>query len=700
MKKQKSPRAPRLDAAWIWTDKTSPNTSRFVRFRAEFSAPPGAGCHLSLSADSRHWVWINGNFAGFGPVRGWPRHWHFDILDILRWLAPGRNVVAVLVNHWADGNFQYINSPPGLCAQIVDASDKILCKTGPDWLAAHAQAEREDVPRICVQEAFEEHYDARLEDGWRLPGYKTNDDWRAAVIVPASHPRMTPRPIPFLGGGEARPARLLAVEEVSPAQATWNIRLKPCFAPGDHSSRFCFVRGFLTTLIYSRWTQEVTLVRPHHHDTEFWLNGQPASAVPRDATRDVTGQRMIFRRGWNRLLFPWPGYNDIMAASLPAGGVHLPVFVLAVRAKHALRWACRGGAGDLPWAFAGPFPLAEDRAKAMRGHVDFPRVVQAEHIHPDATDETARAIPGGGEDRWRDWSARPWFQPVAPAEADSFASSCGDEVTRRFPLPDSAALISGGDAWELPLPGPGRDMRILLDFGKMLVGNIAFTVDASAGATLDFHLFEFIQPDGRHNLATGMNNSMRYTCREGAQSFRSLQRRGFRFMHITFRHLVRPPRIYDIKVAVSTYPQRRAGHFACSDEQLNRIWEVGADTLRWCAEDTYTDCPTYEQTHWAGDARNEGLVDWVANGDPRLWHHCLLQAGRSLERSPIVESHAPSSWDNILPAFSFLWMRSVREYYEWTGDKAGAMKLYPWLRRNIQGLQRHLTKEGLFRIHA
>jgi hypothetical protein len=146
---------------------------------------------------------------------------------------------------------------------------------------------------------------------------------------------------------------------------------------------------------------------------------------------------------------------------------------------------------------------------------------------------------------------------------------------------------------------------------------------------------------------------------------------------------------------VSTYPQARQGYFECSDAALTRIWNVGADTLRWCAEDTYTDCPTYEQTHWVGDARNEALVDWVVNGDPRLWFHCLQQAGQGLERLPLVPSQVPSAWANLLPAWSFLWMRSCLEYY-----RKGARVLLPWVRRNIDGIKAHLNERGLFRIHA
>ena len=113
-------------------------------------------------------------------------------------------------------------------------------------------------------------------------------------------------------------------------------------------------------------------------------------------------------------------------------------------------------------------------------------------------------------------------------------------------------------------------------------------------------------------------------------------------------------RFRNVEVLYNSYPQARRGSFHSADALLNRIWEVGADTLRACAEDTYTDCPSYEQTLWVGDARNEALIDWVINGDPRLWYRCLELAGESLHRSPLVESNVPSGWQNIIPAWAFL----------------------------------------------
>ncbi len=298
----------------------------------------------------------------------------------------------------------------------------------------------------------------------------------------------------------------------------------------------------------------------------------------------------------------------------------------------------------------------------------------------------------------------PYFQPVAaehlPA-ADVFLQAYTDQVAGPpVRLTEPEGLLSGADWTTIHLPADGGDVRLLLDFGREVVGFHAFEVNAPAGTVLDWHNFEFIQPDGRYNFAEGMNNSFRYVCREGRQTYQSFVRRGFRYSYLILRNLTGPVQFRGVRLIFNTYPQMRRGAFACSDARLEQIWEVGAHTLRCSAEDTYVDTPIYEQTHWVGDARNEALVDIVANGDPRLWFRCLEQAGQSLERSPLVESHVPSGWQNIIPAWSFLWARSCREYLLYTGDLAGTRSLLDDIERNAAGIKAHLNPQGLFDIHA
>jgi hypothetical protein len=197
-----------------------------------------------------------------------------------------------------------------------------------------------------------------------------------------------------------------------------------------------------------------------------------------------------------------------------------------------------------------------------------------------------------------------------------------------------------------------------------------------------------------------MNNSFRYVCRAGVQHYRCIVRRGFRYSWMSVRHFHSPVRIRFVRIRMSTYPFTNAGDFACSDDQLTEIWKAGVHSVRCCAEDTYTDCPTYEQTLWVGDARNEALVDLIANGDPRLSRRCLVLTGRSLMRSPITESQVPSGWQNILPAWTFLWMRWAQEHFLHTGDREAAKELLEYLNRNFQGIHAAINDLGLFEMHA
>jgi len=681
------------DPSWIWTTQPIPSRNAFVRFRRIF-AHPGGRLVIRISADARYWLYLNGEYLGAGPVRSWPGHWKFDEYELPEPALRSRNVIAVLVNHLGDGNFQYIPSPPGLWVDGVD--------TDASWKCSPSRAHLSRTPRISVQEGFEEQFDAREDDRWTAIDYDDSRWSRAAVIAPP-HPRLEPRGIPFLTREQVLPQRVLRAEKIRPASQLWNLSVKPYFAPDDHSSNGCFTKGFLFSQVWSRAAQTVSFIRPHHHSSPFKANGKTIPAIKSDMITPLQRQPIRLRAGWNQLLFPYPSLAESGAGVVPGVPIHLPQFALAVSAVHPLRWAVRGKAGGAPWAFVGPFAFSAEEQIAIGQHRDAPHVVLPVPPHPSASADAFAALYAKGK-LGKDLLRAPYFQPLAAEHAittDVAAAAMADEVVGPHPIANSDALLSNNASWAvLPPAESGMDVRLLLDFGRELLGHHVLEVEAGAGTVIDFHNFEFIQVDGAENYADGMNNSLRYICREGRQVFRSLQRRGFQYSWLIARGLKKPLRLRLAGVEFETYPQARRGSFACSDALLNRIWETGAHTLRCCSEDTYTDCPTYEQTHWVGDARNEALIDWVINGDPRLWFRCLEQTAQSLEHSPITLSNVPSAWTNVLPAWSSLWMRSCCEYLLWTGDTAGAARLLPWVERNVDGVESHLDADGLFEIQA
>lgn len=689
-------------ARWIWSAAATRPYHNIVLFRRVFDvAGAASAARLLITADSRYEVWINGVWLGHGPARSWQSPWPVDPYDLAGLLRPGKNAIAVRVQHFGIGTFQYLDAAPGLLAELAwtDSAGGHTVATDTDWQARADVAFLWPVPRISCQQAWEEQFDARLEAKGRGESVLDLGDWPAAKATCAAgegaHREFELRDIPQLTREPVAPVRVRAVEAVTTARYTWTLNPREFLNPTDKEANFLRGRMLLATHIYSERAQKIDLHPPHYRPRIPWvLNGRALGFDDPSLQRTDTGvAHARLKAGWNTLMGRLPNEEHYWWA------------VLNVRTERPVRWAAYPDGRDAatPWLAVGPFGDGEHPQPAMPAGIH-KVMADALEIPEGATVARFENIFARGKLADAELNAA-WARPLTRdmvAEVDVYALCASERVVKkREPKTEGIdALLHETSDWATIHPVAGADVRVLLDFGREVVGYHEFEVDAPEGTIIDNHNFEFIQPDGRFNLAEGMNNSFRYVCREGVQRYRTLIRRGFVYSWFSFRNFDRPVRVRFVRVLESTYPQARRGAFACSDALLDRIWEAGAHSVKCCSEDTYTDCPTYEQTFWVGDARNEALVDLTANGDPRLSAHGLELVARSLDRSDIVESQVPSAWENILPAWSFLWMRWTQEHHRLTGDVALARRMVKALARNVAGIEKHLGERGLFRMKA
>jgi hypothetical protein len=688
-------------ASWIWSAEARRPYNNFVCFRRSFDlAAAPVDAELRITADSRYEVHVNGEWLGHGPPRSWESPWPVDHYDLRGRLRKGRNTVAVLVQHFGIGTFQYLHADAGLLAELTwkDAGGRKTLATDGEWLCLANAGHAWPVPRISCMQAWEEQFDAReLPGDWVCPDFDDRSWRRANVVRPAGaapHERLEPRTIAMLTRDPVAPARFIAAEAVLPARYTWTVNPRDLLNPRDKTANILAGTILLATYIRSPRPQAVQIHPPHFRPVvAYKLNGSPLRFDDMSLQATETGvARARLRKGWNLLLIKV--IED-----------HYWWAVLNLWTDHPVRfsaWPLRRKAAT-PWLAVGPCAVNPDEPSPM--------APPGQHMRVDAAPGALRATPEQLEAIWQRGTlseaelASDLAQPLPPdmvTTTDVYAKCASERVIPKVkPRVEGAQhLLCETPEWTTIHPLARGDVRILLDFGREVVGYHEFEIDAPAGAVVDNHNFEFIQPDGRKNLAESMNNSFRYVCREGVQRYRTFTRRGFRYSWFTFRNFRRPIRLRSVRVLMSTYPQARRGSLACSDALLERIWEVGAHSLRCCSEDTYTDCPTYEQTFWVGDARNEAMVDLVANGEAALSEHSWMLAARSLDRSPLVEGQVPSGWESLLPTWSFLWMRWAHEHHLLTGDARLARRMIPYLQRNVRGLERHLSERGLFKIFA
>jgi len=114
-------------------------------------------------------------------------------------------------------------------------------------------------------------------------------------------------------------------------------------------------------------------------------------------------------------------------------------------------------------------------------------------------------------------------------------------------------------------------------------------------------------------------------------------------------------------------PLSRAGAFRCSDERLNRIWEVSARTLELTSRELYIEGAKRDRWTWSGDARQSYLMGYYLFGETRIARDTLFyQRGGD----PVV-MHI-----NRIMDYTFYWVMSVREYYLYTGDRLFLEQVY------------------------
>lgn len=653
-------------ASWIRSacDEDSQINVRY-EYRQQFELSETVQAHIYITADSRYRLWVNGHWLSDGPARSYPDLAYYDTIPVT--LPAGENLIEVELLYWGVDTFQYLRGPGGLIAEThACGQDTPLLVTDESWLVRRQQHWPSRVPRISCQQGFEEHYDARTPD----------KDWTPAVRYPSCRRELLPRETGPLSRFYRSIERVIREERVREISGGWSFSLRLMFSPFPHGINLNGMAGALSARFHCESQVCLRLYLLGNVD-RVWVDGSEVNLTPE---LDLKVCELSLEAAPHRIGIAIYTEN-YQSTELSVGW----------EADAPVQWETSSESADSPWLTSGPL---------WDGVKDTNCFMSAEG--PAAQSEAGFATPFGGSFMPTDKVL--WQQTCQLAQANDMAAF---RPLREEKLHTADAYLSlRTDQCVEPnatLPDilpPGS--RITYDLGELTVGYLEFEIEAEEGACVDVFCFEHIE-NGQiqylyQNGSISYRNSLRYTATAGHNVFCSRQRRGFRYVQIVVRNA--PLRVKRLGVYEATYEPQGTATFECSDPQLNRIYTVSQRTLLLCMEDTFTDCPSYEQAYWLGDARNEALFARYAFGATDLIEHSLRLAAYSLNTLPIIASQCPSGWDVIIPSFSFLWGIAVWEAYWESGDKNFLRELYPALKQNLDVSLKYCTHEGLFSAPA
>ena len=116
------------------------------------------------------------------------------------------------------------------------------------------------------------------------------------------------------------------------------------------------------------------------------------------------------------------------------------------------------------------------------------------------------------------------------------------------------------------------------------------------------------------------------------------------------------------------FAPEKSGSFRCSDNELNRIWEVSAYTLDLTTREFFCDGIKRDRWTWSGDAIQSYLMNYYLRFDTE----CVKRTVRQLRGKDPVTAHV-----NTIMDYTFYWFKSIADYYDYTGDLAFIREMWP-----------------------
>jgi len=179
------------------------------------------------------------------------------------------------------------------------------------------------------------------------------------------------------------------------------------------------------------------------------------------------------------------------------------------------------------------------------------------------------------------------------------------------------------------------------------------------------------------------------------RTFQTLWWRTFRYVELEIETADEPIILNDFHSIFTAYPFIEKAVFKCDNPLLTNIWEVGWRTQRLCADETFFDCPYYEQLQYAGDTRIQALVSSYVSGDTRLTRNAIEALHDSRLPFGINQSRYPCNQIQIIPTFSLAWITMVYDYWMINDNKPFVRSMIPGILETLNWYEARIDSSGM-----
>ncbi|WP_448698387.1 alpha-rhamnosidase [Mucilaginibacter sp. AW1-3] len=168
--------------------------------------------------------------------------------------------------------------------------------------------------------------------------------------------------------------------------------------------------------------------------------------------------------------------------------------------------------------------------------------------------------------------------------------------------------------------------------------------------------------------------------------------KAFRYVNVRFDNL----KLDSVSMLYEYAPVTERGSFRCSDDEINKIYDISKYTLHLATREFFIDGIKRDRWIWSGDAYQSYAMNYYSFFDSPTVSRTIL----ALRGKDPVTSHI-----NTIMDYTFYWFLSINDYYQYTGDKTFIKQFYPRMqtlmdyclsRRDKNGMMAGLPGDWLF----
>ncbi len=178
----------------------------------------------------------------------------------------------------------------------------------------------------------------------------------------------------------------------------------------------------------------------------------------------------------------------------------------------------------------------------------------------------------------------------------------------------------------------------------------------------------------------------------GELRFESFWFRTFRYVKVEIEGNVK---LLSLSYAETGYPLSVSHKYDFGTEKDNALWDISLRTLRRCMQETYVDCPYYEQLQYCMDTYSQTLFTYMISDDLRMARRAISDFAMTWRPGYLTEARAPSCRRQYIPGFSLFLILMMNMYEARSGETAYIRPFMPVVDGILAWFETHKNEQGL-----